>query len=208
MSEEIKAGDWVKEKSNPNSGVFKVLEINNDTLKIETSLAPCKLDINKLKKVYVYDEPKRKKNISQVQNPCDDWRPRDITYRIEEIIPGKKTVTGARLFKPLEDYTHEECVMKAIEYGWHNLSKENRELKSKLSEDIPQITQTEVKIKGGHMAGYGVEKAKVVKIIPRTQYENGMVLYSSGALFEKTYQQGWTKVELPHEQEDLKHLFE
>tara|TARA_R100001163_G_scaffold2519_3_gene3883 strand:+ start:229 stop:609 length:381 start_codon:yes stop_codon:yes gene_type:complete len=126
MSEEIKVGDWVMEKSNPNSGVFKVLEIDNDTLKIETTLSPCKFDINNLKKVYVYD--------------------------------------------------------------------------------TPQITQTEVEIKGGHLAGYGVDKFSIYdRSIDCVRYDNGLA-FNWNDKDEK-----WTlryKNHLPHEQEDLKHLFE
>ena len=208
MSEEIKVGDYVKHCTQ-DEYVNKVVDIVDDKAYIclgsEVDIIPLK----DCEKVYVYNEPKQGQNVSQVQEPCDDWRAGDITYRVEEIIPGKKTVTGARSFEPLKGYTHEECVMKAIEYGWHNLSKENRNLKAMLSQKKPKITQTEVEIKGGHMAGYGVEKPKVVQMT--APYENypEHVLYDNGLIFqyyETTCE--WQKRKMPHEQEDLKHLFE
>jgi len=71
---------------------------------------------------------------------------------------------------------------------------------------LPKITQTEVEIKSGHFAGYGVDKFSIYdRSIDCVRYDNGLA-FNWNDKDEK-----WTlryKNHLPHEQEDLKHLFE
>ena len=62
-------------------------------------------------------------------------------------------------------------------------------------------------IKSGHMAGYGVDVPRVVQFSPPEDGKNGTVLYNNNMMFELACEE-WHKVPLPHEQEDLKHLFE
>lgn len=129
----------------------------------------------------------------------------------EEIKVGDWVATECNLWvlKVSELFEEDGIYFLSLKTPHSEIILEKKDCKKVYVYDTPQTTQTEVEIKSGHFAGYGVEKPKVVQMT--APYENypEHVLYDNGLIFQYYETTGeWQKRKIPHEQEDLKHLFE
>lgn len=126
----------------------------------------------------------------------------------EEIKVGDWVATECNLWvlKVSELFEEDGIYFLSLKTPHSEIILEKKDCKKVYVYDTPQTTQTEVEIKGGHMAGYGVDKFSIYdRSIDCVRYDNGLA-FNWNDKDEK-----WTlryKNHLPHEQEDLKHLFE
>lgn len=124
----------------------------------------------------------------------------------EEIKVGDYVFTKSEICAFLVNEVHEDTVEITTDGGIIPIDKADCKKVYVSDTPPPQTTQTEVEIKGGHMAGYGVDKFSIYdRSIDCVRYDNGLA-FNWNDKDEK-----WTlryKNHLPHEQEDLKHLFE
>lgn len=201
MSEEIKVDDWVRDISKPNGGIFKVIGLSADKAKIQTALSPCYFYLDDLKKVIVID--------------AEDTPPSEVkgTY-----------INADDLKKYLRLDNEEDHIIPNSE-----VEKHIDTFTSNHGIEAPQITHSEIKeieeafarvdakrealnAKGGHMAGYGRLNFTYTPITGNGSHGNYLaetITYPDlGLIFCRHPDENWEQIEdLPHEEEDLKHLF-
>jgi len=198
MSEEIKVGDWVRDISKPNGGIFKVIGLSADKAKIQTALSPCYFYLDDLKKVIVID--------------AEDTPPSEVkgTY-----------INADDLKKYLRLDNEEDHIIPNSE-----VEKHIDTFTSNHGIEAPQITHSEIKeieeafarvdakrealnAKGGHMAGYGVDKVKLVQVVPETSQDYERMFFDNGLILMRSGDGTWKQDPLsPNHQEGLKHFFE
>lgn len=118
----------------------------------------------------------------------------------EEIKVGDYVFTKSEICAFLVNEVHEDTIDVCQPTGIMTIDKSDCKKVYVSNTPPPQ------EIKGGHMAGYGVDKFSIYdRSIDCVRYDNGLA-FNWNDKDEK-----WTlryKNHLPHEQEDLKHLFE